>query len=137
MMRTPITKALYFMDGFRRCGATKFLREDIENTAHLFEDPSSKVELDKYRAVLEKMENFESIYGVGSCLNIDNEAFYEIAVVRKLYRPMIEVTNALNAPASLRAQAITMDDGREPADELKAAKGRRTSLLGPRQATNR
>lgn len=109
MKRTPTTTALYFMEGFRKCGATKFLREDIKNTAHLFEDPTSKVELDKYRSVLGKMENFERIYGVGSCLNIDNEAFYEILVVRKLYRSTNEVTNALNAPSSLRAKAIEMD----------------------------
>ncbi|MBK0021645.1 hypothetical protein ACJKIH_17205 [Brucella pseudogrignonensis] len=108
-MNDEIKKALCFMEGFRKCGATKFLREDIKNTAHLFADSSSKVELDKYRAVLQKMENFERIYGVGSCLNIENEGLYRIAVVRKLYRSTNEVANALNAPSALRAQALEID----------------------------
>lgn len=107
-MDEEIKKALYFMEGFRKCGATKFLSEEIQSTSHLFKEPSSKVELDKYRTVLEKMENFERIYGVGSCLNIDDEAIYEMAVVQNLFHHSIDICNVLRAPSDLRDQALSI-----------------------------
>ena len=107
-MNDEIKKALFFMESFRKCGESKFLSEEIKNTAHLFKEPSSKVELDKYRNVLEKMENFERIYGVGSCLNIDDEAIYEMAVVQNLFHHSIDICSVLKAPSDLRAQAISI-----------------------------
>ncbi len=98
---------LYIMMAFLNLGRTAKLRERVEmatKRAHFF--GADSVQFDQIRSSLQQMEDFESAYGPGSCLNVEIPEVMEIVSKGSNQFDPVEIEAALRAPSQERVNIL-------------------------------